>query len=200
MKTLMDSSFATVIFYNNQDPYGGLDIRNGVQTKYRFSKHILLIVGYEDLNISDYYESCHFISQSYLKAVKSLKLIIIRDLRNITASRLNHAHMANNLKHSLEIQEQTKELWKDHHNVFGDSSYNIIRYNNLINDLNKMHLNSFFIQNLRESKKILNRYGGGSSFVGEQFNSRYLKFEKDKTFLALLSGLGEQDQLVHGPW
>ncbi len=200
MKTLMDSSSASVIFYNNQDVCANLDVRNGLQTKYRFSKNILLIVGYEDLPLKDFENSIQFISNGCLKEADVLKLIVIRDLRNIMASRLNHAHMAKQLKTKLDVLEQTKLLWKEHHNAYENSNLQVIRYNNLISDLHMLNLNSFFITELKESKNVLNRYGGGSSFESNHFNSRYLKFEDDLTYQSLINGLEQQDQLIHGLW
>ncbi|WP_339634537.1 hypothetical protein [Bizionia echini] len=200
MKTLMDSSNATVIFYNNQKANSNLDIRNGLQTKYRFSKHVLIIVGYEDLIIDDYKESCKFITQAHLKEVDTLKLLVVRDLRNIMASRLNHAHMAKHLKNSNIIIEQTKNLWKDHHDHFEDLEIKVVRYTHLIADLCSIEFKRFYITKLKESKKILNRYGGGSSFNNKNFHSRYLKFKNDQTYSALIKGLELQDENIYGSW
>tara|TARA_R110002012_G_scaffold319389_2_gene539641 strand:+ start:25128 stop:25913 length:786 start_codon:yes stop_codon:yes gene_type:complete len=200
MKTLMDSASASVIFYNNQRPRHNLDIRDGLQTKYRLSRNILILVGYEDLLVKDYYESCEFINQTHLKGVGYQKLLVVRDLRNVMASRLNHAHMAMHLKRNVKILEHTKTLWKDHHNCFGDTENHVIRYNFLIEDLSPIDLSLFYIIKLKESKKVLNRYGGGSSFNNEHFHSRYLKFKDDKTYLSLIYGLELQDEKIYGTW
>ncbi|MDT0557359.1 hypothetical protein RM697_01785 [Ichthyenterobacterium sp. W332] len=200
MKTLMDSSSASVIFYNNQNYYSSLDIRKGLQTKFRFTYKILLLIGYEDLSINDFYKTCDYFKQGYLKELKTLKLIVVRDLRNIMASRLNHAHLAKLLRKDRKVLEHTRLLWRNHHEDYGDSKSNIIRYSNLVKDLNQLDLSLFFIPNLKESKKVLNRYGGGSSFNNKHFNSRYLEFENDKTFLELIDGLKKHDEFVHGKW
>ncbi|WP_197503474.1 hypothetical protein [Bizionia sp. APA-3] len=200
MKTIMDSSYATVIFYNNQKACSNLDVRDGLQTKYRFSKNILIIVGYEDLLIQDYNESCEFITQTRLKNVDYLKLVVVRDLRNVMASRLNHSHMAKHLKSDHKVLNQTKLLWKDHHDYYDVIDYHVIRYNFLLRDLSAIDLKLFYIQTIKESKKVLNRYGGGSSFDNEHFHSRYMKFKDDKTYLTLIQGLEFQDEKIYGIW
>lgn len=200
MKTLMDSTTASVIFYNNQQKLKPLDIKNGLQTKFRRSKKILLMIGYEDLLIDDFVQSYQFILKDYFPNVQHLQLIILRDIRNIMASRLNHAHMADQLRESNDIVNSTKELWVDHHLYEGESDCHIIRYRHLLSDINAIDLAPFFISSVVESQKVLNRYGGGSSFENSNFNSRYTFFKGDQIFESLIAGQEKLDEQVHGVW
>ncbi|MCK7589888.1 hypothetical protein M0G43_04820 [Subsaxibacter sp. CAU 1640] len=198
MKTLMDSTSASVIFFNNQRIKHQIDGNHGLQVKFRFSSKILLIVGFEDLILKDYHDSCKYIlNTKHFKDTEYLKLLIIRDVKNVMASRLNHAHMANQLRKHKKVVEFTRNIWFDHHSISESIDINIVRYNHLMADLRKMNLKPFFISDLQESNKILNRYGGGSSFENSRFNNRYENFQNDETFEALIKDFIKIDNEVY---
>lgn len=198
MKTLMDSANSNVIYYNNQSKLNDITIKNGVQTKFRASKNILVIIGYEDLFLKDFDSSCISLMNLRFNALKYIKLVITRDVRNIMASRLNHAHMASALRTKRNSIAHTRILWADHHNV--ESCSYSVRYEHLVNDTAIIDLEPFFIRELKESKKILNRYGGGSSFENNNFMTRYAKFAGDKIFESLIKDFKDIDERVHGRW
>lgn len=200
MKTLMDSSTSTVLFFNNQQRLKKLNLKHGIQKKLRFSKNVLVIVGFEDLIIEDYLEAINFLKDTYFPNSESLVLNITRDLRNLMASRLNHAHMAKRLRERHDVIEFTRKLWYNHHLQTQSGICHTVRYNYLKEDLMKLDLKSFFIDHLDESKKILNRYGGGSSFETRDFNLRYLEFRNDQTFLSLIDEFKDIDESIYGVW
>lgn len=200
MKTLMDSTTSNVIFYNNQQLLKPLDIKYGLQSKFRLSKHILLIIGYEDLFLKDFERSKDYILKKDFDNIDHINLLIIRDVRNIMASRLNHAHMANDLRSNSMAVSNTIELWIDHHHYKKQENSFSIRYRHLKSDLNEINLKSFFISEIVESQKVLNRYGGGSSFESSNFNSRYINFEGDTVFESLIEGQKSLDEHIHGTW
>ena len=104
MNTLLNSTDASVIFFNNHPKKSQLTIDGGVQTNFK-NKRILVIIGFEDLQIKEYEKFSNIITKRFFENKISKKLVVLRDARNIMASRLNHAHMHKNLK-TLNTQEE----------------------------------------------------------------------------------------------
>ena len=198
MNSLMNSANASVIYYNNQRILTNLDIKHGVQVKFRPKKNMLLIVGYEDVLLDDFENACDFIIENNYATVKCTKLVIIRDLRNIMSSRLNHARMGVALRNKPQMVDTTKNLWANHHESL--HGINSIRYGSLIDDIGKIDLKAFHIVDLKLSQKVLNRYGGGSSFENKNYNLRYKNYIGNEIYERLISDLKQLDEKIHGPW
>ncbi|WP_179348642.1 hypothetical protein [Winogradskyella pacifica] len=198
IKTIMESSDATVLFYNNLKPYSVRPtVIGGVETKLVAKKKVLVILGYEDLSASDFNSSCEIMIKHCFEGLPYKKLLICRDVRNVMASRLNHAHMAFGLREKLEIRNATKKLWTDHHSTFNLQDINRIRYGYLQEDLKKINLESFYVSGIRVNNKISNRYGGGSSFDSNNFNERFRKFIGREDYEYLIKDLQPLDNKIH---
>jgi len=200
MKTLMDSTSATVFFYNNQKAFKKISLKNGIQTKFRWSKHILVIVGFEDLLREDFIRASAFVEDTCFSNAESLQLLIIRDVRNLMASRLNHAHLSVGLRAKPHIVERVRKIWYDHHRQWPDTTCHTIRYSYFSTDLKKIELKPYHMNFIIEPQKVMNRYGGGSSFETNDFDSRYLNFTHDPIYLQLIEGFQELDEKIHGKW
>ncbi|WP_179319502.1 hypothetical protein [Winogradskyella helgolandensis] len=197
IKTLMESANATVLFYNNLKPHSDIPtVIGGTETKIKTKKKILVILGYEDLSIADFNSSCNLMLDHSFKDINYTKLIICRDVRNVMASRLNHAHMSYDLNTKHDIQIYTKNLWLNHHNTLLDDIYRI-RYGYLQEDLKNINLKPFYINELQRNNKVSNRYGGGSSFTSNDFTERFKKFKGREDYEYLIKDLQVLDAEIH---
>lgn len=198
MKTLMDSTDHTVFFFNNQNPDKDLSIISGFQLKLKSYKKLLIIIGYEDLFIEDYLSKIDSINKNHdFYNHHYLTLLVKRDVKNLMASRLNHPHMGPYLIKHKRIREETKKLWLDHHDNNNLDKLINIRFNHMLDDLKSNNLYKFGIKDVKINGKIMNRYGGGSSFDDFGFNKRYKDFENNKYFNYLISDLSELSLKVY---
>ena len=198
MNTIMNSTNHTVFFFNNQQFCEDLSLFWGFQLKIKSVKKLLIIIGYEDLLVKDYISSSKYILSKMPNCYKSTKLLIKRDIKNLMASRLKHPHMAPKLYESSQERTKTKNLWLDHHNLNKNSGIDVnVRFKHIYRDLEQIDLSNYGIKELKENKKIMNRYGGGSSFDDSNFQQRYKKFKNEEFFEFLIKDLQEVSLKIH---
>ena len=198
MKTIMNSTDHTVFFFNNQRLNENLSLFSGFQLKIKSLNKLLIIVGYEDLFVNDYIKSSTFILNSIQTPYKNIKILIKRDIKNLMASRLNHPHMAPKLYKSIKERIKTKDLWLDHHSLDKNSENVInVRFNYIYDDLEPIDLSNYGIEELKENNKIMNRYGGGSSFDNNNYQQRYKKFKNEECFEFLIKDLQKISSKIH---
>ncbi|WP_225035571.1 hypothetical protein [Winogradskyella sp. SM1960] len=194
----MKSSESTVVFYNNLKAHSKKPtVAGGVEIKYKRKRGVLVILGFEDLFISEFKDSCNLILNHSFRGLPYKNLLICRDVRNVMASRLNHPHMAPSLiKHKSQL-EFTKKLWLDHHTVKDDNEIHVIRYGFLLKDLSGIIFEDYYLTDIRENEDISNRYGGGSSFETNNFSERYKAFEGNDCYEDLIQDMQMLDIKNH---
>ncbi|MCF1191225.1 hypothetical protein LRR18_06465 [Mangrovimonas sp. AS39] len=161
MKTLMGSTSTNVIFFNNQPAFIKRPhvASGGVETRFKFKKEFLVIIGFEDLIVSDYLNTCDANFANSFLGIQELRLLIIRDVRNLMASRLNYETVSKGLGES-EVQRH----------------------------ISQVPLNDFYLSKFILSLKVANRCGGGSSFETDHYGSRYLNFQDNSIYQKLVEG------------